>query len=243
MNLVVDVGNTRMKYAFFDEGRFVEAKYQADELLEDIGRWKETGAELHVLLSGSGKIAEGTRLLLKKLAGSYWEASPFMKLPLVLGYATPGTLGFDRVAICVGAMGLYPGVPLLVIDSGTCITFNYVDAKGVFIGGNISPGLDMRFRGLHQYTAKLPLVEPAEEYGGVGRTTVEAIRNGVMDGILFEVDHYVRHFIEKNENAQVIITGGNSRFLEDHLLPGVQFCKILGFLGLNEILQFAKKYN
>lgn len=87
MNLVVDAGNTRMKYAFFDENRFVEAKYQADELFEDIGRWKETATGLHILLSGSGRVPEGTRMLLKELADSFWEASPQMKLPLQLGYA------------------------------------------------------------------------------------------------------------------------------------------------------------
>ena len=243
MNLVVDVGNTRMKYAFFDEGHFIEAKYQGDCLYEDIERWKKSGTGLHILLSGSGQIAGGTRLLLKELADSFREASPLMPLPLTLGYATPETLGFDRIAICMGAMGLYPERPLLVIDTGTCITFNYVDANGVFLGGNISPGLDMRFRGLHQYTAKLPLVSPQERYGGVGRTTEEAIRNGVMDGMLFEVDGYIRRFMENNRNAKVIITGGNSHFFEGHLLAEVQFCKILGFIGLNEVLQYTKKYN
>lgn len=243
MNLVVDAGNTRMKYAFFEENRFVEAKYQADELFEDIGWWKETATGLHILLSGSGKVPEGTRMLLKELADSFWEASPQMKLPLQLGYATPQTLGFDRIANCVGAMGFYPGCPLLVIDSGTCITYNYVSDGGIFLGGNISPGLEMRFRGLHQYTACLPYVSPNENYGGMGRTTEEAIRNGVMDGMLFEVKNYIRHFKEAFQNAEVIITGGNSHFLKSYLNPGILFCEILGFLGLNEILQYTKKFN
>lgn len=240
MNLVVDAGNTRLKYAFFDGTRFVEAKYQADELFEDIGKWKEGGEALDLLLSGSGKMPEGMRILLKELADHCLEASPLMALPMKIGYATPETLGFDRIAICVGAMSLNPGCPLLVIDSGTCITFNYVDAEGVFLGGNISPGLEMRFRGLHQFTAKLPYISPLEEYGGIGRTTEQAIRNGVMDGMLFEVDHYIRHFIEGNENARVVITGGNSHFMEGRLEAEVQFSPILGFVGLNEILLYAK---
>ena len=243
MNLVVVAGNTRMKYAFFDENRFVEAKYQADELFEDIGRWKETATGLHILLSGSGRVPEGTRKLLIELADSFWEASPQMKLPLQLGYATPQTLGFDRIANCVGAMRFYPGCPLLVIDSGTCITYNYVSDGGIFLGGNISPGLEMRFRGLHQYTARLPYVSPDENYGGMGRTTEEAIRNGVMDGMLFEVENYIRHFKETFQNAEVIITGGNSHFLKSYLNSGILFCEILGFLGLNEILQYTKKFN
>lgn len=241
MNLVVDAGNTRLKYAFFDGARFVEAKYQADELFEDIGKWKEQGVVLDLLLSGSGEMPAGTRTLLKELADTCMEASPLMALPLEIGYATPGTLGFDRIAICVGAMSLNPGCPLLVIDSGTCITFNYVDAEGVFLGGNISPGLEMRFRGLHQFTARLPYVSPLEEYGGIGRTTEQAIRNGVMDGMLFEVEHYVQQFVEDHPNARIVVTGGNSHFLEGRLSVEVQFNSILGFVGLNEILLYAKK--
>ena len=240
INLVVDAGNTRIKYAFFEGKRLVEAKYRADELCEDLGKWKETGAAIDLLLSGSGKVPEGMELLLREWADSCLEASPLMPLPLKIGYATPSTLGFDRIAICTGAMSFFPGCPLLVIDSGTCITFNYVDAEGTFLGGNISPGLEMRFRSLHQFTAKLPYISPAQAYGGVGRTTEEAIRNGVMDGMLFEIESYVRRFTEENKGARVVITGGNGRFLEDHLTYEACFCDTLGLIGLNEILLFAK---
>lgn len=243
MNLVVDAGNTRMKYAFFEDGHFVEAKYQSDELLADIHRWKATGAKIDLLLSGSGKIPEDIRISLKELSDSCIEASPLMKLPLKISYATPATLGIDRVAICVGAMLIFPECPLLVIDSGTCITFNYVNVEGLFLGGNISPGLEMRFRGLHQFTARLPEVSPTEEYGGIGQTTEQAIRNGVMDGMLFEIEMYMQHFLSENKNGRVVITGGNSHFLEKYLKKEGHFCGILGFMGLNEILEYAKKFN
>lgn len=243
MNLVVDVGNTRIKYAFFDGDRFVEARYQTGELLEEISKWKNAGNEIHLLLSGSGRVPDDMRLLLKEASDSFWEASSGMALPLKLGYATPETLGFDRIAVCAGAMKLFPECPLLVIDSGTCITFDYVDASGVFWGGNISPGLEMRFKSLHYYTARLPYVVPEREYGGIGRTTEEAIRNGVMRGMFFEVESYIRRFLETEKNARVVITGGNARFLEKDLAATVQFCDILGFVGLNETLQYAKKYN
>lgn len=241
MNLVIDVGNTRSKYAFFEEDRLIEACYSTDRLFEDIGRRKEEGKTIDVFLSGSGKIGEEIKLLLRELADSWLEASPQMKLPLQIGYDTPATLGFDRIAICVGAMSMKPGIPLLVIDSGTCITYNYVSAEGVFLGGNISPGLEMRFRGLHHFTAKLPLVEPAENYGGMGKTTEEAIRNGVMDGMLFEVDNYIRNFVNDHADGQVLITGGNSHYLGKRLNSKVLFCRYLGFMGLNSILRYSKK--
>lgn len=243
MNLVVDVGNTRMKYAFFDGDRFVEARYQTDELWEEIGRWKNAGHEIHLLLSGSGQVPDDMRLLLKEVSDFFWEASAGMALPLQLKYVTPETLGFDRIAVCAGAMKLFPGCPLLVIDSGTCITFNYVDASGVFLGGNISPGLEMRFKSLHHYTARLPYIVPGKEYGGIGRTTEDAIRNGVMKGLLFEVESYIRRFLETEINARVVITGGDACFWKNDLAADVQFCDILGFIGLNEILQYTKKYN
>ena len=195
------------------------------------------------MLSGSGKVPEGTRMLLKELADSFWEASSQMKLPLQLGYATPQTLGFDRIANCVGAMELYPGCPLLVIDSGTCITYNYVSDGGVFLGGNISPGLEMRFNGLHRFTARLPLVTPTETYGGIGQSTEEAIRNGVMSGMLFEVQQYIECFLGQYPEGHVLITGGNAHFLERHLTPDILFCKYLSFVGLNEILKYVKKSN
>lgn len=138
-------------------------------------------------------------------------------------------------------MSLFAGRPLLVIDSGTAITYNYVDENGVFIGGNIAPGMEMRFRGLHQFTARLPYVEPRDQYGGIGLTTETAIRNGVMEGILFEVEGYIARFRDDHVNPKIIVTGGNSSFLEGRLPAEVYFCADLGFIGLNSILEFQKK--
>lgn len=243
MNLTIDAGNTRLKYAFFDRNQLIETRYQEFQLFEDIERWKKAGIPIDIFLSGSGWLKEDLRLSLQKVADLYIEASPLMNLPLHIGYDTPDTLGFDRIASCTGAMKLFPGCPLLVIDSGTCITFNYIDAQGVFLGGNISPGLEMRFKGLHHFTARLPLLEPGESYGGIGRTTEQAIRNGVMDGMLFEVEHYMKRFVLENTDGKVVITGGNSHFLERHLAMEAEFCKDLGFIGLNEIFQYTKKLN
>lgn len=241
MNLVIDAGNTRMKYAFFKDNLLVNAKYNGDDLLDDIGKYRDLGERVDLLLSGSGRIPDDMRERLEGAVDWWIEASSQMPLPLKIGYDTPATLGFDRIAICIGAMRKFPDQPLLVIDSGTCITFNYVDAEGIFLGGNISPGVNMRFLGLQHFTAKLPLVEPSLDYGNMGRTTEEAIRNGVMNGMLFEVKNYIHEFMEMFGEGRVIVTGGNSVFLENKLPEEVEFCSTLGFLGLNEILAFAKK--
>lgn len=243
VNLVVDAGNTRTKYAFFEDGHFLKAGWEPEYLPEEMSTWKKEGYAVEVFLSGSGKLEEDFCLSLKERADSWLEASPGMPLPLQIGYTTPHTLGFDRIAGCTGAMGLFPASALLVIDSGTAITFNYVSKQGVFLGGNISPGLEMRFRSLHEYTARLPYVEPAEPYEGMGKSTEEAIRKGVMYGMLFEVESYIREFKGKQPEGRVVVTGGNSFFLKEHLPAEVQFCETLGLRGLNEIFRFAKKFN
>ena len=213
MNLVIDIGNTRSKYAFFQEDRLIGVNYRLDSILEDIRVWKEKGEKVWIFLTGSGHIDSEMQLAIKEQADYWLEASPDLEVPLKIGYATPETLGFDRIAICVGAKSYYPGASLLVIDSGTCITYNYVSAEGVFLGGNISPGFEMRFNGLHRFTARLPLVTPTETYGG------------------------------QYPEGHVLITGGNAHFLERHLTPDILFCKYLSFVGLNEILKYVKKSN
>lgn len=241
MNVVLDIGNTRKKYAFFDGDCLVEVGYDTGQLFEGLRRLKLRGESLDIFLSGSGMWDESFVSCLREMADGWLEASPDMPLPVVIGYSTPETLGFDRIANCVGAISLFPACPLLVIDTGTAVTYNYVSEDSVFIGGNISPGMEMRFSGLHQFTARLPYVEAKDEYGGIGQTTEAAIRNGVMDGLLFEVSGYVARFMDSVNNSRVIITGGNSRFLKNRIHPEVHFCEELGFIGLNRILEDYKK--
>jgi type III pantothenate kinase len=162
-------------------------------------------------------------------------------LPLKIDYKTPTTLGFDRIANCIGAIKLFPKVPLLVIDSGTCITYNQVGASGVFLGGNISPGVEIRFKSLHHYTAKLPCLSPIEWEKKLGNTTEEAIRNGVMLGVLFEMKGYIEQMQSQENDLKVVITGGNAHWLRNELENEVFWCENLGLLGLNEVLIYTKK--
>lgn len=240
MNIVFDVGNTRAKYALFEGDRLVAARYSLDTLAEDLRAWRKEGVPLGIFLSGSGHLEEGMCNSLRGAADAWLEASPQMDLPLKIGYETPETLGFDRVADCVGAMGLYPGRALLVVDAGTCITYNYVSEGGIFMGGNISPGPEMRARALHEHTARLPYVAPALEYGGMGRSTEEAIRNGVMEGMLFELEGYLQRFSREYPDGKIVMTGGYAPFFTERV-QNVEYCEYLGFRGLNDIFRFAEK--
>lgn len=242
MNLVIDVGNTRFKYAFLKEGMLLRAGYEPEVMFQELEEWSRQET-VYGFLSGSGKINDSWRQRLKKGTAFLWEAGRHLALPLSIGYDTPETLGFDRIAICAGARMLFPGKNLLVIDSGTAITYNYVSMEGVFEGGNIAPGQEIRFRSLHLFTEQLPYVEGAEGEYGFGKNTADAILFGVMKGVVLEVKGYVEEFCRKYAQRQVVVTGGNSLFLKEKLGTEVCFEKNLGFLGLNEILEYNKNYN
>lgn len=239
MNLVIDVGNTRLKYAFFHLGEMRIKGVGMEELFRTITDVRKEH-EVHVFLSGSGKIEEDLRMRLRREAVFWLEASPGLLLPLEIGYNTPVTLGFDRIAICTAARRIYPAGRLLVIDTGTAFTYNYVE-NGVFLGGNISPGLEMRFRALHAFTEKLPYVEARGTCTDCGRDTEQAIRNGVVNGMVFEVKGYIDDFFRYTSEGQVVITGGSLCLLEKLQGERIHFEESLGMIGLNDILEFNKK--
>jgi len=145
------------------------------------------------------------------------------------------------VAGCVGGAFLFPGKDLLIVDVGTAITFDFMRGDGEFLGGNISPGIGMRLRALHEFTEHLPLVDCSMEYGEVGRNTQDALLNGVMRGILLEVQGYIDAWRREKKDAFVVITGGGSLFLKESLKREVCFEEKLVFIGLNRLLEYQKK--
>ncbi len=243
MNLIIDIGNTRFKYAFCIPGKVVKIGVGWEKLLEEMEERKLQGEKLAIFLSGSGRIEESLKVQLEKEAAYWLDASEEVKYPLKIDYQSPTTLGVDRVAVCVGACCLFPETDLLVINSGTAITYNYVTKSKVFLGGNISPGQEIRFRALHLFTAKLPYLEGNAEFGEMGRTTEEAIRNGVMNGMLFEIQRYIDSFYRDFPEGKVVLTGGNSFYMKSKLSPVVAYEENLGFIGLDLILAYNKKNN
>lgn len=243
MNLVVDIGNTRLKYAFFRQGKRERVGYGQEEMFRQLEEYAGEGGTVSTILSGSGKIEEGVRSRLMRSSAYWLEAHPGMPLPVTVGYETPETLGFDRLAGCIGARLFFPDKELLVVDSGTAITYNYLSKANVFLGGNIAPGQEIRFRSLHQYTDRLPYVGAEGELKAYGRNTHDAIFIGVMKGILWEVNGCIAEFMQHHPDGQVVVTGGNSICLKDRLPRTVFFEKYLGLYGLNEILEYNKKDN
>ena len=238
MNLVVDIGNTLLKLAVFDGGRLV-AQQCVGELREETfaGLLGGARAARAVVASTRGEapaIVEAVRRHTEYLL----EFTPATPVPIGNAYLTPATLGRDRLAAAVGAATLYPRRNALIVDFGTAVTLDFVSADGVFRGGCISPGMAMRFRALHEYTAALPLCDATDSAELLGRTTDEAVRLGVMNSLAFEIEGYIARMQGEIEDLCVIFTGGDTNFFAKRIKNTIFANCNLVFWGLNRILEY-----
>lgn len=242
MNLVVDAGNTQIKWALFQSTDLTEqgtVKSWEELACEP---WKRRVSELHgCLISSTRKIPADLDMLLSEQEIPVYHLHHLLPLPIQLAYHTPETLGLDRIAAATGALALYPDEDILIIDMGTAITFDLLTADTVFQGGNISPGMEIRFRGLNRYTDHLPLVKPGEWIDDPAKSTIDAIRSGVQSGILYEVIGYINSLKNKYNELRVILTGGDAEFFVKKLKKTIFVNPNLVLHGLNEILEYQNK--
>jgi len=161
-------------------------------------------------------------------------------LPIRNLYATPKTLGADRLAAACGAWAIYPHQTSLVIDLGSCINYELVDEHGNYLGGIISPGVSMRFQAMHQFTAKLPTVQPSISAKLIGDSTETCMQSGVMNGILAEIHGFISKISDKHPSCNIVICGGDAHFFEDQIKE-TNFVPDLVLIGLNSILSFNLK--
>lgn len=225
MNLAIDIGNTAVKWATF-EGHTLKATGDSDvQELEAL-----LGQADKVLACASGELPQlGTRL-------PVLDAN--MTMPIRLDYKTPQTLGADRIADACGAWGLHPGEASVIIDAGTCITVDYLDASGVYHGGAIMPGLGMSLQALHTFTAKLPLVDitAVTTTPVLGRSTEESIVAGTLGATMLALAGYVALYKQKSPSLHVLLTGGDDGRLTAAGATGWEHVPHLTLLGLNEIM-------
>ena len=167
--------------------------------------------------------------------------TPDTPVPITNRYRTPQTLGSDRLAAVIGARSLKPGKDLLIIDAGTCITYEVIDARGNYWGGNIAPGMQMRLRALHEFTARLPLVEAEGEVPGMGYDTETAIRSGVLRGMKYEIEGYIKSMRTKFPHLLVFLTGGNRINFDTNIKNIIFTDKYIVPRGLNKILDFNEE--
>lgn len=242
MNLIIDIGNTTTKLAVYNGREKVSVSLISDLSCEDLEKWLAGYKIDRVIISSVKKLPPFIRdLIFANLSSS----SAFMlshesKLPFKLEYDTPETLGTDRMAAAAGAFSLFPDAEILIIDAGTAITFDYLSA-GTYKGGNISPGLSIRFKALNKFTGKLPLVSLADNFTSPGRNTTDAITAGVVTGVIYEINEYIRTFEKKGADLKIILTGGDSKFLKEKINHQFIYMPDIVIDGLNYILEYNAK--
>ena len=227
-NLLIDIGNSSFcKLAVSDGSSILSVcRLEKAELVSAVEKERACG-EIDIVCVSS--VAHDNPVLedrLRAVCGKVVVVDAFTPMPLKVDYDTPGTLGADRIAAALGAAELFPGEDCLIFDFGTAITVDLVTSDGIFIGGNISPGLSLRLSALHEHTGRLPLVSPAVPVRMYGR-------NGVVLGIMFEVEKY----IESNPHCRIIFTGGDSLFFAKKLKSPIFVTFNLVLKGLFKIAQ------
>ena len=239
MNLIIDIGNTIAKTAVFQRSELLE-KYVTNKahLNEKIQKISEKFLSIGAVVV-SDVSAENYSLPVELFHNPFLlEISETTSLPFENLYETPETLGNDRKALVAAASKLFPTRNVLVIDAGSCITYDLKDEKNRYLGGAISPGLRMRLKSLHSFTGKLPEVEPVQVEDVLGRSTRGSILTGVIEGIRMEMDGFIDAYRERNNNLITILTGGDADFLSVNLKNSIFANSNFLLEGLNHILEF-----
>ncbi len=239
MNLCIDIGNTRSKYAVFEQDELVKTGIWETFNVSILRQVQiEYPAIQRIILSTVTLLGKAIKNELRKNPDRYLLLDHNTPVSIKNRYKSPKTLGRDRLAAVVGANALFPKRGCLVIDAGTCIKYDYISPKSVYKGGSISPGMQMRLEAMHHFTAKLPLVEPFEYKGFIGEDTNSALLTGAQQGALSEIRGMIASYVEKYGRIKVIITGGDAIFFANRMKRKIFVSPNLVLIGLNNILNF-----
>ena len=237
MNLTIDIGNTRAKIILFEETEPIYEEVLSESLEEAVKRIISRFHPQRCAWCNVGGNEEEVTRILTHLPLPSTRLTGLTEVPIQVHYQSRATLGADRLAAVLGATTLHPQTDLLIIDAGTCITYDLIDAQGNYWGGNISPGLEMRLKALHQFTARLPLVKDDGEVPPIGNNTETAIRCGVIQGITHEIEGYVSQLRQTYPHLQLFLTGGSKFNFSSPLKEEVLNDPYLVARGLNRLLQ------
>ena len=235
MNLTADIGNTQIKIGLFEKDELKEVFVNGEGLDEILNKVKIQ----HAIISKTGSNEE-VQYKLKERKINTLFLSHKSKLPLHILYKTPETLGADRIAGSVAVNSFFPEQNVLKIDFGTCITYDFVNEKNQYLGGAISPGMMMRFKALHNYTAKLPLIDPMQfhSFELTGTDTSTSILSGVINGIKEEVEGIIKQYNQRFGDLKVVVTGGDAGLFATVVETEIFARPYLVLEGLNRILNY-----
>lgn len=237
--LVIDWGNTRVKTALFSGSEMLDVRSSSAVDIDQVMNLLDNDLDAPVLLCS---VSSKSQLLERALLRQF---SQFIKLthrtpvPIDVCYQTPDTLGYDRLANAIAASRLASkGSHALSIDIGTCLKFDFVHNQQGYLGGAISPGINMRYQSMHQFTDALPLLKPAKNATLIGRTTEQSMHSGVIEGIRSEIERVIQRYKEEFSPVVVFITGGDAQIFEKVLKNDIFAHSFLTLAGLNDILEY-----
>jgi type III pantothenate kinase len=239
MILAIDVGNTRIKGAVFEGNTLLETVvFMKNELqisLENI--LKKHKKVTNIMVASVTDLEKQIFIAFEALVKIHF-VSNIDSFPFINRYETPHTLGVDRLVLAAGATFCFPHQSRLVIDAGTCLTYDFIDENNNYLGGAISPGLRLRYEALHHYTAKLPLLTLDNPKYLIGNSTAESIHSGVVNGLVFEIDGFITDYQVLYPNFIIILTGGDAEFLAKRLKNTIFANSNFLLESLNQLFQY-----
>ncbi|MBT0607423.1 type III pantothenate kinase [Aequorivita echinoideorum] len=241
MNLVIDVGNTLVKLAVFD-GKILQQSRKCikKDFMHTLSEIADSFPNIeYTLVSSVGKLTDFQMGKLKQRFNAL-SLNHETKVPFINKYATPQTLGVDRIALISAAADTYPRKNVLVIDAGTCITYDFLNAENEYLGGAISPGINIRYKSLHTFTEKLPLLDASSPKTIIGNSTTASIHSGIINSVVYEMDGFISTYRAAYDDLTVILTGGDAHFLRDSLKNDIFANSNFLLEGLNHILEHNK---
>ncbi len=238
MNLCIDQGNSSTKVGVFNQNNLIESitftTFNFDNISSLMTKFDIQACILSSVISHNEKL----NTWLSNNTNLFINLSHNTPIPIENLYKTPESLGKDRLAAVIGASFLKPETDLLIIDAGTAITYDFIDSRKNYLGGNIAPGIDLRLRSLHEFTKKLPLVSATTDHPFLGNDTNSALISGAVYGIVFEIDGYINTLKIKYPQLSTFLTGGSIFYFDNKLKNPIFAEKNLVLIGLNRILQY-----
>ena len=241
MNLIIDAGNTSAKLAAFSQGRILmQWQVPNEELIQAVEEAIQTYPGIKQAIIASVAFLNEDQLATIAEKTTLYTLNTELKTPFKNLYASPETLGADRIAVAAAAVLQYPNQDVLIIDAGTCITYDLVTKEAAYLGGAISPGLLMRYQALNHFTARLPELEPADFPDFIGDSTDNSIHSGVINGLCREIDGVIDQYESRYPHLTVILTGGDAQFLSNRLKKAIFAHSNFLLEGLNFLLEYNK---
>ena len=239
MVLVIDVGNSFVKTAVYNDNSQINFQIlDATTIFGELEKLLQQFAKINTVVIASVGTLDFEDFKAKHPQILFFMISIQSKFPFQNLYATPATLGIDRMVLAAGAVFQFPKKNRLIIDAGTCVTYDFVDENNNYLGGAISPGIRLRYEALHQHTSKLPLLNREIPESSIGNSTNKAIHSGVVNGIGFEIEGFVSDFKLNFKNFIIILTGGDADFLAKQLKKPIFANSNFLVESLNQLFQY-----